>query len=630
MTKPSFFAELKRRNVVRMAGLYLVGAWLATQVAGTVLPMLEAPGWVARTMLALLAIGFVPALVFAWVFEITPDGLKRESEIDRTQSVTPGTGRRMDRAIIVALVLALVVFAADRFVLAPKRLAEHDAALRASMAASPAPAGAATATSAANGAGVPVPIPTIEADPSIAVLPMLNMSDDKANEYFSDGISEELLNLLAKVPKLRVIARTSSFSFKGTNKPIGEIARALNVAALLEGSVRKSGDTVRITVQLIRAIDGTHLWSQTYDRRLDDIFKVQDEISGDVVKQLRVTLLGVPPKARSTLPEAYEAFLQAVRLAREQHADALRQSDALFERVLELDPNYVPAYVGIANNLIDANDIGVLSNADSSARARRAAEQALAIEPANAAAEAVLGKLDLARDLASAARHLQRALASDAGDPYVLFQAGELLSALARDDEGADVVRAAILRDPLNPTLHAALGGHLVRTGRHDAAIAALRVALDLSPGYDSARAILAMTLANKGDFAAAEAENERISSEVRRLIGRAMICPRLGRQKDADAAFAELIARYANDWSYNIAYAYAFGGNADAAFTWLEKAREYHDTGFSYIAASRWFDPVRKDPRWLPFLRSVNRAPEQLAKIEFKVTLPQSGQATP
>ncbi|HEY8010572.1 MAG TPA: hypothetical protein VIE67_06185, partial [Rudaea sp.] len=247
----SLLAELKRRNVIRMAGLYLVGAWLVTQVASTVFPAFDVPGWVLRALIIVLVLGFVPALIFSWVFELTPEGLKRDAEVKPGESIAPSTARQIDRLIIVVLICALVYFAVDKFLLTSRRD---------NVAATPA-----TATSeqvktvplAANA------IPEIDKDPSIAVLPLVNMSSDKEQEYFSDGISEELLNLLAKVPKLRVIARTSSFSFKGKEVAIPEIARALNVAALLEGSVRKSGDKVRITVQLIRASDSSHLWSET-------------------------------------------------------------------------------------------------------------------------------------------------------------------------------------------------------------------------------------------------------------------------------------------------------------------------------------------------------------------------------
>src|SRR6185369_16453101 len=196
---------------------------------------------------------------------------------------------------------------------------------------------------------------------SIAVLPFVNMSEDKANEYFSDGISEELLNLLAKIPQLKVAARTSSFSFKGKGVEIPEIARQLRVANVLEGSVRRSGDQLRITAQLIRAAEGFHLWSETYDRKMDDIFKIQDEIAGKVVKELKVKLLGAPPKVRTTDPQAYALYLQARELGRHGSVEAFEKSDSLLRQVLEIDPLYAPAWHKLSVNFTNKAGMGLMS-----------------------------------------------------------------------------------------------------------------------------------------------------------------------------------------------------------------------------------------------------------------------------
>src|SRR5262245_37972033 len=222
---------------------------------------------------------------------------------------------------------------------------------------------------------------TAVADSSIAVLPFVDMSQAKDQGYFSDGISEELLNLLAKIPQLKVAARTSSFSFKGKEVEIPEIARQLHVANVLEGSVRRSGDQVRITAQLIRAAEGYHLWSETYERKMDDIFKIQDEIAGEVVKELKVKLLGAAPKVRTTDPKAYTLYLQARELGRQRTTETLGQSDALLLQALEIDPRYAPAWERLANNFVDKASIGALSNREGYARAREAVEKALRIDP---------------------------------------------------------------------------------------------------------------------------------------------------------------------------------------------------------------------------------------------------------
>src|SRR5437762_11554672 len=273
----SFFDELKRRNVVRMAGLYLVGAWLLVQVASTVLPMFGAPDWLPRSIVILLAIGFVPALISSWVFELTPQGLKRDEDVPPEQSIAPQTGRRMNRMIIAVLVLALGYFAVDKLVLSQRREKS---------------AGASSSSNVATN------------EKSVAVLPFANLSDDKGSEYFSDGISEELLTVLQKIPGLRVAARTSAFSFKGKNATAQEIGQKLGVAHLVEGSVRKAGETVRIAARLTKTTSGDEIWSENYTRNLKDVFAVQTELAATIVEQLRGQLTGGgDAKAKAVIQE---------------------------------------------------------------------------------------------------------------------------------------------------------------------------------------------------------------------------------------------------------------------------------------------------------------------------------------
>src|SRR5882724_1439837 len=264
----NFFTELKRRNVLRMMGLYLVGAWLLTQVASTVLPMFGAPEWLPRTIVVLLAIGFVPAVIFSWVFELTPEGPKRDDEVPPEQSITPQTGRRMDRMIIVVLVLALGYFAFDKFVLTPRR----------------------DAAPVAN--AVPNESKSVINEKSIAVLPFENRSRVPDNAYFADGIQDEILTRLSKIADLKVISRTSTQHYKSAPDNLREIAKQLEVAHILEGSVQKSGDSVRVNVQLIKAANDSHLWADTFDRKLTDIFSVESEVAKAIAEQLRAKLTG--------------------------------------------------------------------------------------------------------------------------------------------------------------------------------------------------------------------------------------------------------------------------------------------------------------------------------------------------
>ncbi|MEO6228433.1 MAG: hypothetical protein ABIO61_11345 [Thermomonas sp.] len=331
----SLLAELKRRNIIRMAGLYLVGAWLITQVAATVLPLFGGPDWLARSVIVALAIGFIPALALAWIFEVTPDGIKRDDEVPLDKSIAPHTARRMDRMIIAVLALAIVYFGFDKFVLAPQRAAAQAASMQAAAPAATAVRSPASADSR-----------------SIAVLPFVNMSSDQEQEYFSDGISEEILNALTKVDGLKVAGRTSSFFFKGKNENLTTIGKSLGVAHVLEGSVRKQGDKVRITAQLIRAQDGFHLWSETYDGDLKDVFALQESIARAITGKLQVILQGDQKtrlvNAGTSNPEAYALFLQATSIFNRRDGDRFREAIAALEAAIALDPAYARAHSRLA------------------------------------------------------------------------------------------------------------------------------------------------------------------------------------------------------------------------------------------------------------------------------------------
>jgi TolB-like protein/class 3 adenylate cyclase/lipoprotein NlpI len=456
---------------------------------------------------------------------------------------------------------------------------------------------------------------------SIAVLPFADMSQAKDQGYFSDGISEELLNLLSKVPQLKVAARTSSFSFKGKPIEIPEIARKLHVANVLEGSVRKSGDQLRITAKLIRAAEGYHLWSETYDRKLDDIFKIQDEIADEVVKQLKVTLLGAVPTVRQTDLKAYTLYLQARQLGRQNTPEAFAQSDALYRQVLDIDPRYAPAWHELARNFLNKTNLGLLPNSEGLARAREADEKALAIDPNYALAHSGLGRIAMrSNDFVSAAKHFERALTLDPSDLSVLNDVGTFLQLLGRLQEALALKEVLVRRDPVNLSALYNLGNVQLYSRQFDAAIATNRSVLSLSPGYGLAYFQICVAMLLKGDAPAALAEIEQEKSEVWRLIGLPMAYHALGRKTESDAALKALIAKYEKDWAYNIAYVYAFRGEADRAFEWLDKAGQYQDPGLADILVENLFDKIHSDPRWLPFLRKIGRAPDQLAKIEFKV----------
>ena len=337
----NFIAELKRRNVIRAAGLYAVGAWLVVQVSSTVLPMFDAPAWLPRSIVVILAVGFLPAIIFSWVFELTPEGLKRDDEVPREESIAPQTARKMDRAIIAILALALLYFGFDKFVLAPRR----DAALVAQT----------TAHVAHSASTQPATNPR-----SIAVLPFENLSADKDNEFFSDGLSEEILNSLSRIDGMQVVARTSSFQFKGKDVDVRAIGTRLGVANILEGSVRREGDRARVTAQLIRAADGIQLWSQSYDRTVKDSLAVQLDIAEQVAGVMNVVL---NDKQRERMRnagvknvDAFIAYQKGWKLYIDGHGnpdlnliDTLKLANVEFDKAIALEPDFSFAYFAEAD-----------------------------------------------------------------------------------------------------------------------------------------------------------------------------------------------------------------------------------------------------------------------------------------
>ena len=603
----SLFTELKHRNVLRIGAAYLVVSWLLVQVSATLFPVFGFGDTAVRIVVVVLAIGIIPALIFTWVFEITPGGLKRESEIDRSQSISPHTGKMLDRVIMVVLALALGYFAFDKFVLSPQREVEQ--------------------MSTARKEGRSEALVESFGGKSIAVLSFVDMSADKDQAYFADGIAEELLNLLAKIPQLRVISRSSAFSFKGQNLDVPEIGKRLNVAHILEGSVRKAGNQVRITAQLIEARSDTHLWSETYDRPLDNIFAVQDEIAAAVVAQLKLKLLGGAPKAKAVDPKAYALYLQASQLSYQGTPQGYEQTIALYRQAIAIDANYAAAWNGLSEVYRQQAEGGLRPIDEAFRMAREAANKALSIDPDFAPAHVELGWIAMTYDgdLAVGAQHYEHALALEPTNPDIIRNtACCLAAALGRLDTAVAAGEYVAARDPLNPRGHVTLANGYVYAGRLDEAIASYRIALSLRPDYVGLQSSIGEALLLKGDHGGALAAMQKESSEIWRRIGLPMAWHALGRKAESDAALAELIQKDEKTAAYNIAYVLVFRGEADRAFEWLDKAVAYRDPGLIEIAVQPLFANLHKDPRWEPFLRKIGKAPEQLDAIEFKVTLPE------
>jgi TolB-like protein/tetratricopeptide (TPR) repeat protein len=461
--------------------------------------------------------------------------------------------------------------------------------------------------------------------PSIAVLPFVNMSRDEENEYFADGLSEELLNMLAKIRGLRVASRTSAFSFKGKDVDIPTVAQKLNVATVLEGSVRKSGKRVRITAQLIQVASDSHLWSETYDRELDDIFAVQDDIAQSVVKELRAALLGDPSRTsvgtvaaadvrqaasgRSDDPEAFQLYLQGKFFGERTTQVDTDKAIALFQRALAIDPNFALAWAALSRVHQVQAGFGFAQIDEGYERGRDAARRALDLVPDLAEGHVALGLIFETHDWnwSAADASLRRALELAPGDANALHAAAGLARVLGRLDEAVDLVDKAIALDPLSMRAHRQAALIYAIANRRDDAVASFRLALDLGPAAGLNHAFLAITLLLQGrrDEALKVAEAE--SHAVFRALALTMIHHASGRAAASQAAFQTLIDDYGWTAAYQVAEAYAYRNEIEKAFEWLERAHAQRDPGVTFSATDPFLVPLHDDPRWLPFLRKMD-----------------------
>ncbi len=428
----SFFSELRRRNVIRVAIAYGIVGWVLTEIASVVFEAFEFPLWGIQLFISFVALGFPMALLFAWAFEMTPGGLKREKDVDRSQSITPQTGRKLDFIIIGTLALALIVVVVDNYVLDREP-------------------------------GPEIVVGTDEVK-TVAVLPFVNMSDDPANEYFSDGIAEELLNVLVRIEGLRVSSRTSSFAFKDKDVSIPMIAEQLNVDHILEGSVRKSGNKVRVTAQLIDVKSDTHLWSASYDRELEDIFVIQDEIADNIVEALKVALgTGVKKTTEAAgrpteSLEAYELFMQGRYVWQRRGEDNIRNSIDLFEQAIELDPDFARAHSALATAYTTLPGYSNEPDTVAFPLAEAAARKALSIDESLAEPHAVLADITRwNRRWAEAERHYKKAIKLEPNNATAHMWYVELLGESGRLEDALAEARKAQELDPVSPPANGVL-----------------------------------------------------------------------------------------------------------------------------------------------------------------------------
>ena len=578
----SFFTELKRRNVFRVAVAYLAGAWLLVEVTDTLFSIYGLPESTARIVVTLLAIGFPITLVLSWIYELTPEGLKLEKDVDRTLPSTRTDTRRLDRAIIVLLVLALGYFAFDKFVLEPARVVEivEEAAQQARSEA----------------------LVESYGEQSIAVLPFVNMSSDPEQEYFSDGISEELLNLLSKIPELRVTARTSSFTFKGKDVRVPEIARQLNVAHVLEGSVRKAGNRVRITAQLIEARSDTHLWSETYDRGLDDIFAVQDEIAAAISAELKLKLSDsgqlVLAEDKEIDPEIYDAYLRGMYLINQESMDYRKRGIEILEDVVDQDPQNALAYAGLGYGyaMLGHSPIPQWMSPAS----KLASQRALELDDSLAEAHLSVGSLKLyyERDFSAAETHFRRAIELNPSLASAYFNLSYLVDLYGYPDEALTLAEQAVRLDPLSSATLVNTGALYWVRGRYQRALDYVEKTLQIDPENGFAKWLEAVVYRDSGQLDKAMDVASTIREDPAWGWTYGLVLARLGRDEEARHELEKLEGPPPHVLALVILNAQL--GENDEAIRWLKVMRDQMPHPWYPWLLGWWpdLDTIYDDPR--------------------------------
>ena len=578
-----------------MGVAYIVVAWLVAQVLQLVFESFGTPDWVMKTVLVLLAMGLPLTLFFAWAFEMTPEGLKREHEVDRSQSIASQTGKKLNLTIITVMALALAYFAFDKFVISERQnaVSTESVAETTHIAASQVVTGAVTT----------------EPENSIAVLPFINMSSDEEQEYFSDGLSEELLNLLAKIPELKVASRSSSFQFKGEKIDITEVAQKLKVAHVLEGSVRKAGSHVRITAQLIKADDGYHMWSETYDRSLDNIFAIQDEISAAVVAALKIELLGEAPKSEVVNPEAYALWLRGRYLYTKWGKENFELAIEAFRAALVIEPDYVEAWASLSIAYLTQTQSGYLDYDKGVALARDAIEKARAIDPNRPSVLARLANIQNQFDWnwAAAEATIQKALELDPFESRVLNAAGTIAANLGRGEASLAYYQRILDQDPLDLISLYNKADALHRLGRLEDARLAYGKLLELNPEDWGSHTQVAIIMLQQGQAQEAWLELDLEVDPQQQEYGRILALSALGREAEAQQRLAVFIEQHQSWAAFPIASIYAWQGDIDTAFSWLEQAYQQHSGLLSTILLEPLLAPLHDDPRWGDLLDRMN-----------------------
>ena len=602
----SFVQELKRRNVFRVAVAYLATSWLLIQIIETILPVFGFSDAPVRLAIIILAIGLPVAVVLSWVYELTPDGLRLDRDVVRSRSASQNVVRKLDHLIIIALTASLAFFAFDKFVLDPARDEAREEEVR---------------KEAADEA-----LARSYASKSIVVLPLEYLGADEDQDHLSDGITEELIGALTKLKELRVISRDSAFSFKESGLSPLQVADQLNVSHVLRGSIRRSNDDVQIAIRLTDVAGNTELWSDTYLRNLDDIFATEQEIASAVASELELVLLQVSGKRiHKTDPRTYELFLLARHLGYQENPHAHKRAFQLYEEVLARDPNYPPAWQGLAEIMLAETAHGVRPVHEGFQSIRQALNKAIQLDPDYAAAIGAFAWISMLydRDIATAARQVERAMALDPGDFDIISDAAHLSALLGDPESAIAFAKYALARNPVGDVSYLVLGGYQQSAGHFSDAEESIRTALDLTPGQVMGDRLLASVLMMQGKLDDAVQVAERTMWEVFRLEQLAIVHFALGQKDESDRHLNALIENHADKASYSIAAAYAWRGENDLAFQWLENAAGQHEPDITVWSMPHLFTSLHEDSRWQPFLAKIGKSEAQLAAVRFDVEIP-------
>jgi TolB-like protein len=581
MNPHNFLGELKRRHVYRVAIAYAVVAWLLIQIATQVFPFFEIPNWVVRLVVLAVALGFPVALIIAWAFELTPEGIKRAADVGSTGSIAHWSTRKFAALIISVAILAAGVPLFQLIRTKPTWLPWANS--------------------------VPTPF-----QKSIAVLPLLNESGNSGDEYFSDGLSEELISALAQIKGLKVIGRSSSFRFKDQKEDSKSIGEKLGVSTLLEGTVRKNGDRVRIVAELVNAADGSELWSGTFDRELKDIFAVQAEIAKAVATSLELRLLGTEDDSARNVAtksvDAHNAYLQGQFYFQRRDLEGYLKAVGFFDQAIRLDPAYALAYAERSEAWTWIGDLSSDKQKEAWSNATADGERAVAIQPNLAEAHAALG---WARFFAEwrfdqGLAELRRAQQLAPWNPRMNDLLAPVVVYLGQFEEAEKLARQAIEHDPLAYQARQSLARLLFVQGKLNDAEAAAQKAAELQPTAAGCRRWQVFVAIQRGDGQAALREAELEPNERYQRFELALAHYALGDRPAADESLAELIARDRDVMAYQIAEVYAWRGEKDKAFEWLQVSLDNHDTGLLSLMIDPLLQGLRNDSRYNSVLAKV------------------------